>query len=193
NRGRPLRLQGAWKEGAPPAVRGRVVLHEGRGRSSKAARSTRGRLPPRSPLGLSFEDIKTMNRSHLMLTLLAASAAAMLGVGCGPDYPSCDTDGDCHDGEFCVNGQCQQCREDADCGAGQACNGGRCDDIPGYCSANTDCPAGQTCVNNACVAPEGYCATDADCPEGRECVDNVCVESAESANSCSLSTVFFPF
>src|SRR5690606_30132278 len=134
-----------------------------------------------------------MKRSHSMLTLLAAVAAAMFSIGCGPEYPSCDTDGDCHDGEFCVNGQCQQCREDADCGAGQACNGGRCDDIPGYCSANTDCPAGQTCVNNACVAPEGYCATDADCPDGRECVDNVCVESAESASSCSLGTIYFPF
>src|SRR5690606_1187909 len=73
------------------------------------------------------------------------------------------------------------------------CNGGRCDDIPGYCNANTDCPAGQTCVNNACVAPDGYCATNADCPDGRECVDNVCVESAESASSCSLGTIYFPF
>ena len=47
------------------------------------------------------------NRIFLLGTLLAAVAVA----GCKPDYPSCETDKDCHEKEFCVARKCQQCRE----------------------------------------------------------------------------------
>ncbi|MBC7172857.1 MAG: OmpA family protein, partial [Polyangiaceae bacterium] len=75
---------------------------------------------------------------HLKVTTMLAAAlfAALLGSGCGPEYPNCNNDQDCHEGEFCVNGQCQQCREASDCGTGQQCTGGRCEDIPGYCGSS---------------------------------------------------------
>ncbi|MEZ4256820.1 MAG: OmpA family protein, partial [Polyangiales bacterium] len=76
-----------------------------------------------------------------------------LAIGCGPSYPKCDDDEDCHGGEYCVNGLCQQCRSDADCEQGQQCASGRCDAIAGYCQSSTDCPPGQECDGNRCVAP----------------------------------------
>jgi peptidoglycan-associated lipoprotein len=71
---------------------------------------------------------------------------------CSPDYPKCDTDEDCHQGEFCVNNLCQQCRTNDDCPAGQRCASGACEAIPGYCTNNSQCAAGQVCENNMCVA-----------------------------------------
>jgi peptidoglycan-associated lipoprotein len=71
---------------------------------------------------------------------------------CSPDYPKCDTDDDCHQGEFCVNNLCQQCRTNDDCPAGQRCASGACEAIPGYCTSNAQCAAGQVCENNMCVA-----------------------------------------
>lgn len=79
-------------------------------------------------------------------------ASALFFTACGPSYPKCDADDDCHKGEFCVNGQCQLCRSDADCKAGESCNGGRCDAIANYCTSAADCPSGQDCQGNRCVA-----------------------------------------
>lgn len=97
---------------------------------------------------------------------------------CGPEYPSCDDDEDCHAGEFCVNGQCQQCREDTDCPAGQQCRGGRCDPIEGYCTGSGDCPDGQECQNNQCVAMQ---STDLPPPE------------EPVAQGCTIDTIYFAF
>jgi peptidoglycan-associated lipoprotein len=133
-----------------------------------------------------------MNRAHSNATLAASLAAALLAAGCGPDYPNCDNDEDCHEGEFCVNGQCQQCRDNSDCAPDQQCTGGRCEDNPGYCSTNADCPAGQECRDHACVSREGYCTTNADCPDGQECQNNVCV-AATTAGACDLGTIYFEF
>ena len=107
-------------------------------------------------------------RKLLLTTLFAASAFAS---ACGPDYPACDTDEDCHEAEFCVDGQCQQCRDNADCPAGQQCSSGRCDPIPGYCDAEHPCPSGQTCENNRCVAPQAQTECDGSnpCPAGQRC------------------------
>lgn len=77
---------------------------------------------------------------------------ALSAVACSPDYPKCDTDEDCHQGEFCVNNLCQQCRTNDDCPAGQRCASGACEAIPGYCTSDNQCAAGQTCQNNMCVA-----------------------------------------
>lgn len=88
--------------------------------------------------------------------LLTASNAALAFVagavmlGCGPTYPNCDTDEQCHEGEFCVNGTCQDCRDDSHCPAGQRCSEGACDPIPGWCNGDADCPADQECVDNFC-------------------------------------------
>jgi peptidoglycan-associated lipoprotein len=90
---------------------------------------------------------RALRISSLALLLLGTLWAA----GCGQDYPACDTDEDCHQGEFCVNNLCQQCRTDQDCGAGKQCVGGACNAIPGYCTSASDCPEGQDCENNTCV------------------------------------------
>ncbi len=136
-----------------------------------------------------------MTRRHLRFTTFFATlaCAAFLGTGCGPDYPNCDNDEDCHEGEFCVNGQCQQCREASDCGPGQQCTGGRCEDVPGYCGSNADCPEGQECVNNRCTPSESFCASNSDCPNGQRCENHRCVAESAAAPSCETATVYFGF
>ncbi len=134
-----------------------------------------------------------MKRGNLsLLTVFAAALSAFVATGCGPEYPNCDNDEDCHENEYCVNGQCQQCRGAEDCGPGQQCTGGRCEDIPGYCAGPTDCPAGQECVNNRCTPVEGYCTSSGDCPDGQECQNNRCVTS-ETQAACDLGTIYFEF
>lgn len=84
---------------------------------------------------------------------LFAAALMLTGLsGCGPSYPKCDTDEDCHEAEYCVNGQCQQCRDDSHCPAGQQCANGRCDAIEGYCNQVSDCGPGYDCEGNRCVS-----------------------------------------
>src|SRR5438045_9670834 len=60
----------------------------------------------------------TRPRAHLLSTYAAAVVLAvgtfgLLPAGCRPDYPSCETDKDCHEKEFCVARKCQQCRDSA--------------------------------------------------------------------------------
>lgn len=85
------------------------------------------------------------------LVQACATSALLFVAGCGPEYPNCDTDEDCHEAEFCVNQLCQQCRSDQDCGPGQSCAAGACKPIPGYCTSTSDCGDGQECRNNVCV------------------------------------------
>ncbi|MFW5876468.1 MAG: OmpA family protein [Myxococcota bacterium] len=94
--------------------------------------------------------MRTTRFAFAFLTTLAVGGGL---AGCGPNYPNCDNDEDCHEGEYCVNGMCQQCRTDADCPSGQQCADGRCDDIEGFCESANDCPDGQECENNRCVEP----------------------------------------
>lgn len=131
-----------------------------------------------------------------MRILLAALVASLAVVtACGPDYPACDTDEDCHEAEFCVDGQCQQCRGNEDCPAGQQCSAGRCDAIPGYCDAEHPCPAGQSCENNRCVAPqaEAECDGSNPCPAGQRCESGRCVSSTSSEPVCALASVYFEY
>ena len=83
-----------------------------------------------------------MHRQRLILTTAHVAAMILtLGLfagGCKPDYPSCETDKDCHPKEFCVANKCQQCRDSADCPAGNTCNAGKCTPIAGYCKSNSD-------------------------------------------------------
>ena len=64
--------------------------------------------------------------------MLATASSLFFAMGCGPTYPKCDNDEDCHEGEYCVNGQCQMCRTSSDCPTGQACNAGACEPISGF-------------------------------------------------------------
>ena len=93
-----------------------------------------------------------MSRSRLFSVLGSLSLTlALTACGGGPEYPNCNNDQNCHEGEYCVNGQCQQCRDGSDCAPGQRCAEGRCDDIEGWCGTSTDCPDGEECRNNRCV------------------------------------------
>src|SRR6266700_1679939 len=77
---------------------------------------------------------ETMHTQRLWLLSLLVTAAAAV-AGCKPDYPSCETDKDCHEKEFCVDRKCQQCRDAKDCRPGQSCSAGKCEAIPGYCKS----------------------------------------------------------
>ena len=151
--------------------------------------------------------------AFVAVTALAATAVIS---GCGPNYPSCETDKDCAEKkEFCVAGKCQQCRSSTDCPQGSACNGGRCERIPGYCQNKSQCPAGQECIANRCApcradkdCPNGakcwkgtcdtrkHCSKDDDCAQSEDCLDGVCVSEKPKApppTTCSLAAVFFDF
>src|SRR5688572_13879611 len=79
-----------------------------------------------------------------------AITAGIAAIGCGPTYPNCDNDEQCHEGEFCVNGRCQDCRDDSQCPRGQRCTEGACEPTPGWCESDADCPSDRECVENFC-------------------------------------------
>jgi len=123
-----------------------------------------------------------MTNSRLILTANLTVALTVFGaalIGCGPTYPKCDTDDNCHEGEYCVNGQCQQCRDDSQCAAGQRCAQGRCDAIEDYCTQVSDCGPGYDCTGNRCVSrpPEPV----------RESV------AAPDPGPCQLEAVYFDY
>jgi peptidoglycan-associated lipoprotein len=148
-----------------------------------------------------------------LFALTIALAAAT--TGCKPDYPSCETDKDCHNKEFCVGRKCQQCRDAKDCEIGNTCNAGKCEHIPGYCRNKSECPGGQECIGNRCKAcasngecPSGTfcvkgacsakkpCRTEDDCAQNEDCVDGYCVSERPTAappKDCALEPVFFDF
>ena len=156
---------------------------------------------------------------HRFPTLRSAGAAllllASLGLAaCKPDYPSCETDKDCHGKEFCVANKCQQCRDSNDCPVGNSCNAGKCAPIPGYCRSKADCPAKQECLANRCRAcandkecPGGFCIAgvcskkkackaDNDCAQNEDCVNGYCTTEKPPApppSQCTLDAVYFDF
>jgi|SRR5690554_288352 len=163
-----------------------------------------------------------MNLKHSVLKygFLLLTAMLFLQLGCGPDYPKCETDDHCIDSEegqaegrlYCVNGLCQQCRDDASCGdPSLECNAGVCEQIVGYCASVNDCPGNQKCRDNRCGSEclsndecsadqicEGgncvakpECSSNADCGDGRDCMNGQCVESV--AAGCNLETVYFDY
>jgi peptidoglycan-associated lipoprotein len=136
-----------------------------------------------------------MNRASL---LASVAAILLLATGCPPKYPKCSQDKDCHEKEYCVNGQCQQCRGDGDC-AGGKCNGGRCEAAAPpsiVCSDDGQCPAGQSCIDGQCKP----CTADAQCGEGGKCNAGRCARAAAGGEGgggatgpCKLSPVYFDF
>lgn len=121
-----------------------------------------------------------MNVTRAPALLGAFAFSLAMSFGCGPEYPNCRNDDNCHDREYCVDGHCQQCR------------------------ANTDCEAGQRCDRGACVADEAYeCAGDADCGPGRACTNHRCVTvastdtstpaAATATSACSSVDIYFDF
>jgi peptidoglycan-associated lipoprotein len=150
----------------------------------------------------------------LALLALVVSLGAVT-AGCKAEYPSCETNKDCHPQEFCVANKCQQCRAAADCPAGNECNAGKCSPISGYCSSKAQCPANQECIANRCRAcsadkecPGGQhciagactskkpCKTENDCAQNEDCVKGFCTTEkppAPAPTQCSLEPVFFDF
>jgi len=127
-----------------------------------------------------------LRSAHRAAALLPAGLVALLmmtSAGCKPDYPTCETDKDCHQKEFCVASKCQQCRDSADCPVGSSCNAGKCAPIPGYCRSKSDCPANKECIANRCQA----CSTDKDCGPGKFCVAGTCSakKACKSDNECA--------
>jgi peptidoglycan-associated lipoprotein len=148
---------------------------------------------------------------HRTLPLGLLFAGVLLAVAsCGPNYPACDTDKDCHAKEFCVANKCQQCRDTRDCQAGYQCSNGACGAIAGYCSNRSQCAAGQECIGNRCRPCEAdgecgpglkcmqgqckkaQCATDNDCPQDKDCQNGTCV-GKQPTQSCKLDTIYFGF
>lgn len=119
-----------------------------------------------------------MKRLCTSALLASALAIATFFGGCKPDYPKCKKDSHCKEGEYCVNGLCQQCRDDTDCSTGQQCMGGRCEAVPGYCVSDDDCAAGERCEGQRCVpVPEEPVA-----------------DTGSHGDECSaLSALFFEF
>lgn len=113
-------------------------------------------------------------RQMAVAVTLAGSAFV---VGCGPTYPNCDTDEQCHEGEFCVNGHCEDCRDDSQCPTGQMCESNDCVPIPGWCNSDADCPASQECVRNHC--------------QDRPVVTETPVDTTPQV--CQLQPVYFAF
>jgi peptidoglycan-associated lipoprotein len=121
------------------------------------------------------------NTRHPALVALMGTlcGVALSLTACGPDYPKCDNDEDCHQGEFCVNNLCQQCRTNDDCAAGQRCANGACEAIPGYCTSNSQCASGQVCENNMCVAQRQTTLREP--------------PAAPSPSGCDLTPVYFDY
>jgi peptidoglycan-associated lipoprotein len=135
---------------------------------------------PKHPVDL--HATRSRNGASPIALFAIAVAALFAATGCKADYPSCETDKDCHNKEFCVGNKCQQCRDSNDCPAGQSCKAGKCDAIPGYCRSKADCPANQECIASKCKA----CANDKECPGGQHCVKGTCTakKPCKSDNDC---------
>lgn len=113
------------------------------------------------------------------LTMAGFLSVGFLAIGCGPTYPNCDNDEQCHEGEFCVNGRCQDCRDDSQCPVGQQCDSGACAPIPGWCNSDADCPSDQECVNNHCQA--------------RPVVADTTQTPTAAPQECQLQPIYFQF
>jgi len=168
---------------------------------------------PKHPVDL--HAARSRNGASPIALFAIAVAALFAATGCKADYPSCETDKDCHNKEFCVGAKCQQCRDSNDCPAGQSCKAGKCEAIPGYCRSKADCPANQECIASKCKAcandkecPGGQhcvkgactakkpCKTDNDCPQDEDCIQGFCSkEKAPAAppTQCQLDAVYFDF
>lgn len=109
-----------------------------------------------------------MTKDMQSWAVTAIGLALALASGCGPTYPNCDNEEQCHEGEFCVNGRCQDCRDDSQCPRGQMCEQGACEAIPGWCDNDSQCGTDEECVDNHC-RPRPVQAVEETPPPPQEC------------------------
>lgn len=140
-----------------------------------------------------------MRMQHRGLSVATGAFFAVIAgaavVGCGPTYPNCDNDEQCHEGEFCVNGRCQDCRDDSHCPRGQQCDEGACTPIPGWCDTDAQCGPDEECVGNRCQPRPVVTETETP-PPPQECQlqpvyfafdDSTLDETARNALSANVS------
>jgi hypothetical protein len=139
-------------------------------------------------------------------------AASANGLACIPGNPlGCGDDGQCAQGQKCVDGTCtlasDLCSDGTQCGDGSLCVEGKCvtacaldaQCLPGYrcrvalgvcttvakpCAKTSDCgdPA-WVCADGACVP---RCAARGACGQGSGvCVENGCTPTAKAVAACS--------
>jgi hypothetical protein len=121
------------------------------------------------------------------LALLASLGLSLGFVGqsmgqCTNDASkSCNDDGDCPNGDSCVDNTCEgDLPENEPCPTDEyvdLVNGG-CNNVTvclDFCSVDEDCAAGQTCESGLCVGPGAECETEEDCVGNDQCIDGHCV------------------
>lgn len=102
-----------------------------------------------------------------------------------PGTPDCANDGDCGQGEQCVEGACL-CRSDRACADGESCVEGACVIVPD-CASDADCAElGRVCERDGerfrCVPA---CAQDSDCgPFGVTCSAGHCQQQCAGDATC---------
>jgi hypothetical protein len=132
-------------------------------------------------------------------------AVLLFVLGCvGAKQPECVDNGNCHDGQACVEQTCQdvECLASIDCAFGNYCDlEESAYECRSGCASNDDCPAGEECNldDNECEA-YGCRNTDLDCGLGQfcdedegECYDaegEFCTSCDDDPTDCGDSTCF---
>jgi hypothetical protein len=104
--------------------------------------------------------------------------------------PRCQSDGDCPDGQVCLEGQCLAqgipCGPNGQCPAGQFCGvAGFCES---GCASNDDCPPPSTCDRGQCRMPQA-CGRDLDCPASYVCEGGSCsfTDACSRSSDCGVA------
>jgi peptidoglycan-associated lipoprotein len=141
--------------------------------------------------------------AHSTLAFAIVGGLGAVSAGCGPTYPNCDNDEQCHEGEFCVNGHCEDCRDDSHCPVGQQCDSGACVPIPGWCNSDSMCRSDEMCdlATNRCVprpiataTPCGNGTIDPgeECDDGNRNSGDGCAADCRN-EGCSLEPAYFGY
>src|SRR5580698_6870802 len=93
---------------------------------------------------------RAVRAARLSAPLALLVLASVFATGCKPDYPSCETDKDCHPKEFCVANNCRACAGDKECPGGQHCVAGSCTSKK-PCKTENECAQNEDCVNGFCT------------------------------------------
>lgn len=115
-----------------------------------------------------------------MTSLLFLFACSGGGLGA----PECVDNGECTEGQACIDQQCEdvECLTSTDCPIAHVCHPKQYYCVPG-CAEDEDCLAGQTCNSESHECVDAACrTTELDCHVGDVCdpVSGQCVEPANA-------------